>query len=55
MTVETETWYRCEVCGELRRYPFDRYMDDPGCRCPVKQKAAPCGGEDCCCASAKTR
>jgi hypothetical protein len=26
-------WYGCEVCGEMRRYPFNANAARPGCRC----------------------
>jgi hypothetical protein len=32
---ETTQWYGCGACGEMRKFPFEAYSDDSGCRCPT--------------------
>ncbi len=49
MATRTEQWYACEVCGELRRFPFDEHMDDPGCRCAPADTGRAGTGEQCGC------
>lgn len=44
-----QVWYPCEVCGELRRYPFHASMDDPGCRCAPAEKQCVHDGGPCTC------